>query len=199
MEIIFIQICIRTCQVNFKKSFVFIDEFYVYQLEFTNLDKLNSLPTELQMVSGHDSCDTTISIDMPVNKSIDEIAKVPSMLTIASSMGTSITTKLMNQMKNLTVSSVLDNPVRPPSTTSYLSDYEIADTLIPSNKKQPASIATFPPRDSVLFNDDDALHFGTTPTLSEKCSSHGDDIDTEKGAQYYLNPFFTDPMIACSQ
>jgi hypothetical protein len=68
---------------------------------------------------------------------------------------TSITTKLMNQMKNLAVSSTTTNTTltsaiqsssRPISTVSYLSEYEITDTTTQSTKKPTATIAAFPPR-----------------------------------------------------
>jgi len=61
----------------------------------------------------------------------------------------------MNQMKNLTVAASTTSNVtltsaiqssQPISTTSYLNDYEITDTIIQSTKKSTANIAAFPPR-----------------------------------------------------
>lgn len=168
----------------------------------TNLQKINSLPVEVQSVSLNHTFDTTIPIQksnkhditIPINEhsSIHIPCKVknyndyffftldshehnghttakrittdtPSIPienlsiqnTIVPPTATSITTRLMNQMKNLadsstnsnvTLTSAIQSSSQPISTASYLSDYEITDTITEFTKKSTANIAAFPPR-----------------------------------------------------
>ncbi|CAF0982943.1 unnamed protein product [Adineta ricciae] len=88
----------------------------------------------------------------PPPSSIAESQSIPnSSVALAA---TSITTKLMNQMKNLTVTSASlpkDTNVtpsiapRPVSTISSSNEYEITETIVQSTKKPAAAVAAFPP------------------------------------------------------
>ncbi len=76
---------------------------------------------------------------------------------------TSITTRLMNQMKNLADYSTTSNVTLTSaiqSSSSYLNDYEITDTIIQSTKKPPVNIASFPPR-----------QISTTDVINQKIST----------------------------
>ncbi|CAF4590956.1 unnamed protein product [Rotaria socialis] len=211
-----------------KSNTLYANMYKNMSTDLTNLQKTNSLPTELQSLSFNNSCDTTASLEMINNKDIGMkgngnsdfhefealIAKrmmahsflpvsnipsihnekpstlpLPTQNTVASSMGTSVTTKLMNQMKNLTVSSKTPDPMslRPMSTASFQSEYEIKYALESSSKTQTETIAEFPPCHtpaSILFNDD------------AQTVNHDEDCDMERGQQYYLDPIFRDPSAA---
>ncbi|CAF1010996.1 unnamed protein product [Rotaria sordida] len=191
---------------------------YKKMSKLTNLQKINSLPTEIQALSSNNSLDTTIPIqiannketeihvnghsdlhklneydkttvkqiitnsiplssDMPVIQDkkhstlilplqVNQLKSLSSPISfqstqnnIVSSMATSVTTKLMNQMKNLTVTSMPTTKVTLTSNNqssssssqtvppvSYLSEYEITETITSSNKKPIGTIASFPPR-----------------------------------------------------
>ncbi|CAF4258129.1 unnamed protein product [Rotaria sp. Silwood2] len=190
---------------------------YKNMSKLTNLQKINSLPVEVQAVSSNNSLDTTVPIQKTNNKDTEininehsdshdpneddsmamqriitnsvplsfgmpsiqdekhstcilplrtnQSALSPSISfqstqnNIVSSMATSVTTKLMNQMKNLTVTSaptstttnvVLtsgnQSSLQPISTVSYLDEYEITDSTTLSSKKSTETIASFPPR-----------------------------------------------------
>jgi hypothetical protein len=105
----------------------------------------------------------TFVIPSPINQS-QPSSQSPlrsSQNPIVPSTSTSITTKLMNQMKNITVSpspipttnnvtltSALQASSRPLSTVSYMNEYEIIDINTQPTKKPMATIAAFPPRQS---------------------------------------------------
>ncbi len=115
----------------------------------------------------------SISKQIPVEK--PSITVNQSQNTFIPPTTTSITTKLMNQMKNLTVSSAPTTNVTltsaiQSSSTSYLNEYEITDL----NTKSTKTIAAFPPRPlsskspeyemntSTPLNEDE-IRFGNTP------------------------------------
>lgn len=106
--------------------------------------------------------------------SIKKEIPIPTMITPA----VSITTRLMNQMKDLSVSSTIPNVALASaikSSTAYLDDYEITDFDIESPKKSISGIAAFPPRHSTAIDhherdtpisslsNDVGIRFGTTP------------------------------------
>jgi hypothetical protein len=61
----------------------------------------------------------------------------------------------MDQMKSLSVSA------QPPSTTTYLGEYEVVDTSTQSLKKSTTNVASFPPRQNTLL-------FTTATSTNEK-------------------------------
>lgn len=122
--------------------------------------------------NGHDSIVAAQRITTNSDTHIIPIEK-PSTPT-----GTSITTKLMNQMKNLSVAPTTSNAILTSaiqSPASYLNDYEITGATTPSPKKPAATIAAFPPRHSVTsenhgrdtptstISNEGGIRFGTTP------------------------------------
>jgi len=97
---------------------------------------------------------TTDAPSIPIEKSSIQNTIVPP-------TATSITTRLMNQMKNLGDSNVtLTSAIQSSSTASYLNDYEITDTITQSTKKPTANIASFPPR-----------QISTTDVINQKIST----------------------------
>ncbi|CAF3910249.1 unnamed protein product, partial [Adineta steineri] len=237
----------------------------------TNLQKINSLPIEIQNVSSSQNLDATIPVEI-ANKqettknmnghSVDShehngqtngchsiavtnglttnqpqksptVSYQPTQNSMVPPSTTSITTKLMNQMKNITSSEIPITTVpnvtsasasQAMSTISYLSEYEITDTMEQMIKKPTATIASFPPRqlstidtqskltavnkdenlnrpDAETPSHENDIRFGTTfkaqtiPTLS---ANRDDEDNDEKARQYYLDPYFCDPYIANS-
>ncbi|CAF1560576.1 unnamed protein product, partial [Adineta steineri] len=237
----------------------------------TNLQKINSLPIEIQNVSSSQNLDATIPVEiankqettknmnghlvdshehngqtngyhsiavtngLTTNQSQKSptVSYQPTQNSMVPSSTTSITTKLMNQMKNIMSSEIPITTVpnvtstsasQAMSTISYLSEYEITDTMEQIIKKPTATIASFPPRQLsttdtqsklTTVNKDENLNrpdaetpsyendiqFGTTfkaqtiPTLS---ANRDDEDNDEKARQYYLDPYFCDPYIANS-
>jgi len=172
-------------------------EMYKNLSVLTNLEKVNSLPREMQNVLFNDELDRTIPVQVvnpPEIISIKETATPMAMTTIHHQTfptGTSITNKLMNQMKNLTVG---------PSNSSINEQQTM--------KKSSGMIAAFPPR-SALLNDyecetptpiETGIRFGTTPAPYATSISSSiedlDDFEDRKGREYYLHPKFSDPIAA---
>ncbi|UJR15288.1 hypothetical protein I4U23_002241 [Adineta vaga] len=149
----------------------------------TNLQKINSLPVEVEALSLTHDLDTTIPIQKTdsykynghtngyqsttISKETTTTFNLPppppSSTVFSQSISdpplplttTSITTKLMNQMKNLTVTSlpistetnvVSSSVSRPISTVSFSNEYEITDRTTQPIKKPIATLAAFPPR-----------------------------------------------------
>ncbi|CAF1221110.1 unnamed protein product [Rotaria sordida] len=122
----------------------------------------NSIPLSSDMPVIQDKKHSTLILPLQVNqlKSLSSpISFQSTQNNIVSSMATSVTTKLMNQMKNLTVTSMPTTKVTLTSNNqssssssqtvppvSYLSEYEITETITSSNKKPIGTIASFPPR-----------------------------------------------------
>lgn len=118
--------------------------------------------------NGHDL--VSIKKEIPISAT----TPAPTIVTPA----VSITTRLMNQMKDLSVSSTIPNVALASaikSSATYLDDYEITDTDIQSPKKTTTGIAAFPPRHSSTIDhherdtptscisNDAGIRFGTTP------------------------------------
>lgn len=139
---------------------------HFFQAVLTNLEKLNSLPKEMQNVLFNDELEKTIPVPLPSIKSPERIEKKESSFPTFSSLpsvGTSVTTKLMNQMKNLSMA--------PTTSSSSTTDISNGHT-----KKSSGLIAAFPPRSTPsTFDDyeresptptasiDTGIRFGTTP------------------------------------
>jgi hypothetical protein len=83
----------------------------------------------------------------------------------------SSTMHLMDQMKNLSVSS------QPVTTTSYLGEYEVVDTGAQSLKKSTTNIASFPPRQNAslftsgISTNEKPLSILKSNTTNGQCSS----------------------------
>ncbi|CAF3697154.1 unnamed protein product [Rotaria sp. Silwood1] len=206
---------------------------YKNMSKLTNLQKINSLPTEIQIISANNNLDTTVPIEK-MNKKHTEIKinehsdlhesneydsttmkqiitnsiPFPSVMStsqnekcstfilplqtnqsessslisypstqnnIVSSMATSVTTKLMNQMKNLSVNSVPistttnQSSSKTISNVSYLSEYEITDPTILSKKKSIGTIASYPPRNiSITTTDVNNQNFSSKLNIINK-------------------------------
>lgn len=100
---------------------------------------------------------------------------------------TSITAKLMNQMKNLpapstTTNITLTSAIQSISTTSYFNDYEITDTDSVSIKKPTTTIASFPPRSTSTTTD------VIDPTHSSNSYEFDAPISNEPGIRFGTTP-----------
>jgi hypothetical protein len=136
---------------------------FFFKAVLTNLEKINSLPMEMQTMSnrqtgfsskiissfyfyffvdvlihnGHENKNLTNTITPPpgmLSKAFSPQSRSAQHTVVSSTM------PLMDQMKNLSVSS------QPTSTTAYLGEYEVVDTSTQSLKKSTTNVASFPPR-----------------------------------------------------
>jgi hypothetical protein len=182
----------------------------------TNLQKINSLPVEVQAVSldttvpinrqetsmnsnesnhnGHDSLTakhiTTNSIPIEKPSTLQNLFIPPP--------PPPMTTKIMNQMKNLTVSSATTNVTLTSaiqsSAPSYLSEYEITDTSTKvTTKKSSGTIAAFPPRPASTPTEVKVLpsnnqHFSSKTNVINKENYEQDILSNECGIRFGTTP-----------
>lgn len=125
---------------------------------------------------------------MPIKKEIKPTPTSsvhPTLTTITPAV--SVTTRLMNQMKDLSVSATISNVALTSaiqSSASYFDDYEITDTAIQSPKKSNASVAAFPPRHGSTsdryerdtptssISNEGGIRFGTTPAPQSSSATY---------------------------
>ena len=133
-----------------------------------NLDKVNSLPTEMQNLLLNGALETTAVIQKPAKREISvdtnghyrengsTYAEKPSPSSVLppshspqhhiTPTTTSVINRLMDHRKSLSVSSA---PV--PTATAYSNGYEVTDTMSQPSKKATACIAAFPPRQNTAL------------------------------------------------
>ena len=142
-------------------------------------DFIVTIILDIHEQNGHDS--VPIKKEIPISATTPA-PPVPTMITPA----VSITTRLMNQMKDLSVASIIPNVALASaikSSATYLDDYEINDTDIQSPKKPTIGVAAFLPRHTSTIDhherdtptscisNDAGIRFGTTPGPQQPPSS----------------------------
>ena len=159
-----IQICIKTWLVIFFISFHFIGKRSFVLAVLTNLEKINSLPMEMQTIANGQSVDVRNHNGHANKARTINTTPPPGMLPVHSktfSPQIRPTVPLADQMKNLSVSS---QPPPPTTTTTYLGEYEVVDTSVQSLKKPTTNVASFPPRQNTLL-------FTTANSINDKTLS----------------------------